>query len=99
VQARIYRMHPIADAVAQTIILIGRNWNEILIWTAVMRGYAELEQYEKAAAVRSLLYGDPKDPERVGLFEGRKKRHEKEAWRRQKALRPSNRRRYSKPVY
>lgn len=96
VQARLYRMHPIADAVEQTIILIGRNWNEILVWAAVMRGYAELEQYEKSGNIKAMIYGDPKYPDRVGLLEGRKKRHEKEAWRQQRSLRPVVRR-YSKP--
>ena len=96
VQARVYRMHPITDDITSTIILIGRNWNEILVWAAVQRGYAELEQYEKAANVKAMLYGDPEEPTRPGLLEGRKKRHEKEAWRQQQSLRPVVRR-YSKP--
>lgn len=99
VQARIYRMHPFNDVdVNLTTILIGRNWNEVLVWGAVMRGYMELEEYEKATNVRTLLYGDPKYPDRPGIIEARKKRHEKERWRRQAALRPIVRR-YSRPVY
>lgn len=97
VQARIYKMHPISDSIPDTPILIGRNWNEILVWAAVQRGYAELEQYEKAANIHGMLYGDPEQPNRPGLLEGRKKRHEKEAWRQQKSLRPVVRR-YSKPL-
>ncbi len=89
VQARIYKMHPINDNVlAQTQILIGRNWNEVLIWAAVERGFIELLQYEKATAVHTLLYGDPSYPNRPGIIDGKKKRREKENWREQKALRP-----------
>lgn len=88
-QLRFYNMHPIDDNVLQnTQILISRDWNEILIWGAVLRGFTELLEYEKAAKVRLLLYGDPKHPDRPGLLEGRKKRKEKEAFRKQAALRP-----------
>lgn len=92
VQARIYKMHPIASPVNDTVILLGQDWNEILIWAAAMRGYMELEEYEKASAIRNMLYGDPEMPQRPGLLQGKKKRHEREAWRRQKALRPILRR-------
>lgn len=88
-QMRIYKMHPINDNVLQdTQILISRDWNEILIWAAVMRWFTELMQFEKAAKVRVILYGDPKHPDRPGLIEGRKKRKEREAWRKQRTLRP-----------
>lgn len=89
VQARVYQMHPINDnQLNQTTILIGRNWNEILVLMAVEKGFLELLQYEKAAAVHKLLHGDPKHPKRLGMIEGRKKRREKENWRMQAALRP-----------
>lgn len=89
VQARILRQHPINDNVLnQTQILIPREWNEILIWAAVERGFMEYLEYEKAAKVHTLLYGDPKHPDRPGLIEGRKKRREMEAHRTETALRP-----------
>lgn len=88
VQARIYRQHPVDEDGCETEILIGRDWIEVLIWAAVMRGFMELLEYEKAEKVRGLLYGDPKYPDRPGIIEGKKKRHEKEAWRRQLGLRP-----------
>lgn len=88
-QLRWYRMHPIDDASLQdTEILISRDWNEILVWGAAMRGFMELLEFEKAAKLRVLLYGDPKYPDRPGLINARKKRKEKEAWRRQRTLRP-----------
>lgn len=95
VQARIYRMHPLSVVLTDTVVLLGQDWNEILIWASVMRGFAELLEFEKASSIRQLLYGDPEYPQRQGLVQGRKKRHEKEAWRRQAALRPVMRR-YSK---
>lgn len=89
IQARIYKMHPINQAqLNQTTILIGNDWNEIIIWAAVKRGFMELLEFEKAAAVQKLLFGDPKYPGRPGILNGRKKRREKEQWRQQASLRP-----------
>lgn len=89
VQARILRAHPINDNVlAQTLLLTPREWNEVLIWAAVERGFMEYLEFEKAAAVHSLLHGDPKHPDRLGLIEGRKKRREMEAFRTEQPLRP-----------
>ncbi len=89
VQARMLKQHPINDNVLnQTAILLPRDWNEILIWSAVERGFAELLEYEKAAHVHAILHGDLKHPERPGLISGRKKRREREAWRQEAALRP-----------
>ena len=93
IQARILRMHPINDnQLNQTAILLPRDWNEILIWAAVERGFMELLEYEKATKVHMLLHGDPSHPNRLGLIEGRKKRREQEAWRTEEALRPVIRR-------
>lgn len=93
VQIRAYRMHPITDSnLGSTQILIARDWNEVLVWAAVERGFAELLEFEKANAVHNMLYGDPETPQRPGLIAGRKRRREKEAWRRQAALRPIIRR-------
>jgi hypothetical protein len=89
VQTRMLQMHPINDNVlSQTQILIPRDWNEILIWAAVERGFAEYLEYEKAAKVHALLHGDPKYPNRFGLLESRKKRREMEGHRTEEALRP-----------
>jgi len=89
IQPRLLRQHPINDNVlSQTVILIPRDYNEILIWMAVERGFMEYLEYEKATLVHNLLHGDPKHPDRVGLYEGRKKRREMEAWRTEQVLRP-----------
>lgn len=89
VRTRMLQPHPINDSnLSATAIIIQRDWNEILIWAAAMRGFMELLEFEKAEKIRVLLYGDPKHPDRPGLVEGRKKRREHEAWRTEEALRP-----------
>lgn len=89
IQARILRAHPINDVTLNlTTILIPREWNEVLIWSAVERGFMEYLEFEKAQAIHMLLHGDPKHPERLGLIEGRKKRREMEAFRTEQPLRP-----------
>src|SRR5208282_366912 len=40
IQSRIYQQHPINDAALSTTqILLPRDWNEILIWAAVEKGF------------------------------------------------------------
>lgn len=88
IQARAYIMPPIVDNdLAQTQIDIDRSWNEIIVMMAAERGFIELLEYDKAVKVHNLLYGDPRYPDRPGFFNGRKKRREKEAWRKQVSLR------------
>jgi hypothetical protein len=82
VQWRMVMMHPINDnALTQTFILLPRDWNETLVWSAVYRGFNELLEYEKAAKVYQLLHGDPKDPSQPGLLFSVKRKRRKEAWR------------------
>lgn len=89
VQARVLRQHPIADAAVQTTqILLPRDWNEILVYAAVERGFIELGEYEKANSIHTLLYGDPRYPNKPGLIAGRKKKRGREAWRTSQGLRP-----------
>jgi hypothetical protein len=89
VRARIYYQHPINDNdLCNTVILLPRDWLEVLCYAAAERGFIELLEYEKAAQIHTLLHGDPKEPRRPGLFYGRKKRRERENWRESAALRP-----------
>ena len=89
IQCRILRQHPINDnLLSQTAILIPRDWNEILVYAAVERGFIELLEYEKAASIHKLLHGDPKYPAKIGILQGRKKRRAMEAHRTSDALRP-----------
>ena len=96
IQARIYKQHPINDVnLPATVVLIADDWREVLILAAVIRGFIELNEFEKAAKLKILLYGDPDKPEEPGLMYKRKKRRDKEMWRRQQSLSPRVRR-YSK---
>lgn len=89
VQARVLRQHPINDAAIQTtVILLPRDWNEILVWSAVEKGFSELGEYEKANSIHTLLYGDPRYPTKPGMIAGRKKKRAKEAFRTSQGLRP-----------
>jgi hypothetical protein len=89
IQTRMLRQHPINQAqLNQTVILIPNDWNEVLVWAAVERGFMEYLEYEKAQKVHVLLYGDPRHPDRPGLLEGKKKRREMEAHRTEEPLRP-----------
>jgi hypothetical protein len=88
-QARLLRFHPINDQdLCTTVILLPRDWNEILVLAAAERGFIELEEYEKAGQIHALLFGDPDNPIRPGIIAGRIKKRANEAWRQQKALRP-----------
>lgn len=87
VQARTVRMHPINDnQLNQTIILLPRDWNEVLVMAAVQRGFIELMEYEKANKVHTQLYGDPDNKAQPGLIFHVKRKRRKEAWRSESRL-------------
>lgn len=87
VQWRMVKMHPINDnALSQTLILLPRDWNEVLVWSAVYRGFNELMEYEKATKVYNLLHGDPKDSTQPGLIFSTKRKRRKEQWRMESRL-------------
>lgn len=89
VQSRYLKKHPIDwNNLCSTVILLSDNWREIIILAAAQKGFLELEEYEKASAIGTLLRGDPKDPTRPGMLYGRKLHREREAWRTEQALRP-----------
>jgi|SRR5215469_7835344 len=87
VQSRQVRMHPINDNnLGQTLILLPRDWNEVLIMAAVIRGFIELLEYEKAMKVRRELYGDPDNKNQPGLIFHVKRIRRKEQWRQESRL-------------
>jgi hypothetical protein len=94
VQARYLRRHPIIDyfntsgLLNTTPILIPTEWNEVVIWAAVMRGFMEFLEFERANEVHTMLYGDPKEPKNPGLVKNIKSRRRRENWRQQQSLRP-----------
>lgn len=87
VQWRMVKMHPINDnALSQTVILLPRDWNEVLVHAAVYRGFNELMEYEKAAKIYNMLHGDPKDQSQPGLIYSVKRKRRKEQWRMESRL-------------
>lgn len=94
VQARYMRRHPITDyfnaqgQLNTTPILMPLEWNEIIQWAAAMRGFMELLEFDKAAELRTMLYGDPNRPTKPGLIKSVISRRRAEAWQRQQPLRP-----------
>jgi len=97
VQLRCLQRHPFIDyynttqpvgLLSTSPILLPLEWYEVITWAAVMRGFMELLEFDKAGEIRSMLYGDPKHPEQIGLVAGIKKRRNREAWRTQQSLRP-----------
>lgn len=89
VQARILMAHPIATPdPAGTQILLSSEWFEVLVWGAVQRGFLELQEYDKAGAIYTMLHGDPKYPNKVGLWGAHHKRRNKENYRQSIGFRP-----------
>lgn len=87
VQSRLVRMHPINDNnLGQTLILLPRDWNEVLIMAALIRGFVELLEYEKAQKVRRELYGDPDNKNQPGLIFHVKRKRRRETWRMESRL-------------
>lgn len=94
VQPRIVQQHPINDSnLSATQFLLPRNWKAITILLAVMHGFIELEEYEKAGEIRKHLYGvvDPGNGKVIspGLIYRTKKQKEREGWRKEMILRPT----------
>jgi hypothetical protein len=89
VQARILRFHPIDwPDLENTVILLNPDWHEVVMWGGVERGFLQLLEYDKAAAIHNLIHGDPKYPTKVGLLQGAKKRRKKEGFRKTGVMRP-----------
>ena len=88
IQARYLIQHPIAAPPQNTVVQMPRPWIDVLILSAVQKGFVELNEYEKANATSQILHGDPRDPTKPGLIYKRKKRYQIEAWREVQPLRP-----------
>lgn len=95
VQARIMRRHPITDyfnasgLLNTTVLLLPNEWFEILEWCAAMRGYMEKLNYERAAQIRTMIWGDPSKPnDNPGLIASIKTKKRAEAWLQTGSLRP-----------
>lgn len=58
------------DDVNDTELKVPQDWLEIIDYQAQMRGYTDLQEPDKAAAIRNLLYGQG-DPRKPGLIKQR----------------------------
>lgn len=89
VQARCLKMHPInTDDPGTTVLLLSREWYDVLEWGAVERGFMELLEFDKAAAIHKLLHGDPAHPDQLGIWGAKYTRRQKENYRVTTQLRP-----------
>lgn len=60
----------IQETVNDTELMVPDDWLEIVTYEAQMRGYLDLQEQERAANVRSILYGQG-DPRKPGLVKQR----------------------------
>jgi hypothetical protein len=92
VQARCLQLFPINEGspsvVGTTPILLTRQWKEVIIQSALMRGFMDLQEFDKAAAIHTMLYGDPKHPQDKGMIARVPTRRKKELYRESIGLRP-----------
>src|SRR5262252_520655 len=76
-----------------TVIFVPDDWIEILDYAAQLRGYMDLQEFDKAQVIRTLLYGDPANIKRVpGLIKANLRRIQAEQETNQYGLRPRIRR-------
>lgn len=54
-----------------TVIELPEDWLEIVEYGAAMRGFLDLQQPDRSAAIRTMLYGNPKHPDKPGLIKQR----------------------------
>jgi hypothetical protein len=71
-----------------TVIQVPDDWVEIVTYQAAMRGFMALLEPDKAAAIRTLLYGNPKQPDKPGLLKQRLTRIQAESMDADYGLRP-----------
>jgi|SRR5215831_1502338 len=76
-----------------TPLFVPDDWLEILDYSAQLRGYMDLQEFDKAQVIRTLLYGDPANIKRVpGLIKANLRRIQAEQDTNQYGLRPRIRR-------
>lgn len=54
---RFWRLPIIESTLADTVLQVPLDWLEIIDYAAAMRGFSDLIEYDKAAAIQMLLYG------------------------------------------
>src|SRR5207344_1899147 len=61
----------IMATVDETVVDLPPDWIEIVSYEAQMRGYVDLQEADKAANIRAILYGNPMKPGMPGLIKQR----------------------------
>lgn len=76
-----------ASTINPTTLLIPNDWVEIVSYEAQMRGYMDLQEPDKAAQIRTLLYGQG-DPRKPGLIKQRLTQIQSESMNANYGIRP-----------
>jgi hypothetical protein len=63
-----WQLPQLAAPVEGTQVLTPLDWDEIIMLMATLRGHIGLLERDKAAELRTLLYGDPTDQSNPGLI-------------------------------
>lgn len=85
---RFWQTPQIAAVVGNTILKVPPDWIEIINYEAVMRGWIDLQEMDKAANIRTLLYGNPMKPGMPGLIKQRLARIQAESSNANYGMRP-----------
>lgn len=84
---RFWQKPQIAATVNDTVLKVPDDWLEIITYEAQMRGYIDLQEPDKAAGIRTLLYGQG-DPRKPGLIKQRLTRIQAESSNANYGMRP-----------
>ena len=85
---RYWQTAQITGDIVSTPLLVPDDWIEIITYEAQMRGYLYLQEQDRAAAVRQILYGNPTKPGMPGLVKQRLTRIEAESSNANYGIRP-----------
>ena len=89
VLARCLKLYPINEqSLGETKILLTRQWKSVIVHAALIYGYIENQEFDKANAIKVMLYGDPKHPNDRGMIGAVHTRRMKESHRESVGLRP-----------
>lgn len=77
-----------AAVITDTVIMVPPDWIEIVSYEAQMRGYLDLQEPDKAANIRLILYGNPMKPGMPGLIKQRLTRIQAESSNANYGMRP-----------
>jgi len=93
IRPQIQRLTGTQNADPATTLFVPDDWIEILDYSSQLRGYMDLQEFDKAQVIRVLLYGDPANTKKEpGLIKANLRRIQAEHENNQYGLRPRIRR-------